>query len=60
MKLLDRTTRRVSVTPDGAAYYERCVAILAQVRESGGTAHPAPLDSAGRLRVDARRLSLDR
>ena len=29
VKLLNRTTRRVSVTPDGAAYYERCVAILA-------------------------------
>ncbi len=34
VKLLNRTTRRVSVTPDGAAYYERCVAILAQVRRA--------------------------
>jgi len=34
VKLLNRTTRRVSVTPDGAAYYERCVAILAEVRET--------------------------
>jgi LysR family transcriptional regulator for bpeEF and oprC len=34
VKLLNRTTRRVSVTTDGAAYYPRCVAILAQVHET--------------------------
>src|SRR5690348_18437588 len=34
VKLLNRTTRRVSVTPDGAAYYDRCVLILAEVRET--------------------------
>ena len=35
VKLLNRTTRRVSVTPDGAAYYERCVAILADAMRTG-------------------------
>jgi LysR family transcriptional regulator for bpeEF and oprC len=52
VKLLNRTTRRVSVTPDGAAYYERCVAILAQVRETEESLtqqHTAP---RGRLRVN--------
>lgn len=52
VRLLNRTTRRVSVTPDGAAYYERCVAILSQVREteeSLASHHSAP---RGRLRVD--------
>src|SRR5690242_18854373 len=52
VRLLNRTTRHVSVTPDGAAYYERCVAILAEVREteeSLGKQHAAP---RGRLRVD--------
>jgi len=52
VKLLNRTTRRLSVTPDGAAYYERCVAILSQVRESEELLtqhHTAP---RGRLRVD--------
>ena len=52
VKLLNRTTRRVSVTPDGAAYYERCVAILDGVREaeeSLKSQHAAP---RGRLRVD--------
>jgi DNA-binding transcriptional LysR family regulator len=33
-RLLDRTTRRVSPTEAGLAYYERCIAILAQVEET--------------------------
>jgi DNA-binding transcriptional LysR family regulator len=33
-RLLDRTTRRVSPTEAGLAYYERCVSILAQVEET--------------------------
>ena len=52
VRLLNRTTRRVSVTPDGTAYYERCVAILGLVREteeSLGKQHTTP---RGRLRVD--------
>jgi LysR family transcriptional regulator, regulator for bpeEF and oprC len=52
VKLLNRTTRRVSVTTDGAAYYERCISILAQVRETEESLtrqHAAP---RGRLRVD--------
>src|SRR5450830_1606217 len=34
VRLLNRTTRRISLTPDGAAYYERCVRILAEVDET--------------------------
>src|SRR6202790_3547863 len=52
VRLLNRTTRKVSVTTDGAAYYPRCVAILAQVREteeSLGLRHASP---SGRLRVE--------
>jgi LysR family transcriptional regulator, regulator for bpeEF and oprC len=52
VRLLNRTTRRVSVTPDGAAYYDRCLAILSLVRdteESLGKQHATP---SGRLRVD--------
>jgi DNA-binding transcriptional LysR family regulator len=33
-RLLDRTTRRVTPTEAGRAYYERCVAILAEVEET--------------------------
>src|SRR5688572_18372256 len=32
-RLLNRTTRRVTVTPDGAAYYERAVRLLAEIDE---------------------------
>src|SRR5258708_15807312 len=45
VKLLNRTTRSVSVTTDGAAYYQRCVAILAEVRETEASLaqrHAAP------------------
>jgi LysR family transcriptional regulator, regulator for bpeEF and oprC len=52
VRLLNRTTRRVSVTPDGAAYYERCISILGMVREteeSLGRQHATP---KGHLRVD--------
>ena len=52
VKLLNRTTRRVSVTPDGAAYYERCVAILAQVRETEELLTQQHVTPRGRLRVD--------
>jgi LysR family transcriptional regulator, regulator for bpeEF and oprC len=52
VKLLNRTTRNVSVTPDGAAYYERCVAILAQVRETEELLTHQHSTPRGRLRVD--------
>ncbi len=32
VRLLNRTTRRISLTPDGAAYYDRCSRILATLR----------------------------
>ena len=34
VRLLDRTTRKVSVTEAGTAYYERCLAILADIEET--------------------------
>ncbi|CAN7706055.1 LysR family transcriptional regulator [Caballeronia sp. LjRoot31] len=34
VRLLNRTTRRISLTPDGAAYYDRCSRILADVEDS--------------------------
>lgn len=52
-KLLNRTTRRVSVTPDGAAYYERAAAILAQVREAEEALSQRATAPHGRVRVDA-------
>ena len=52
VKLLIRTTRSVSVTTDGAAYYPRCVAILTQIRETEESLAQRHATPTGRLRVD--------
>lgn len=52
VRLLNRTTRRVSLTPDGAAYYERCVRILADVEEAEASFHDVARGPKGRLRID--------
>ncbi|HUN72426.1 MAG TPA: LysR family transcriptional regulator [Steroidobacteraceae bacterium] len=52
VKLLNRTTRRVNVTPDGAAYYTRAAGILAEVREAEEALSPHSVPR-GRVRVDA-------
>jgi LysR family transcriptional regulator for bpeEF and oprC len=52
VKLLNRTTRKVSVTTDGAVYYPRCVAILAQIRETEESLGRRQASPQGRLRVE--------
>jgi LysR family transcriptional regulator for bpeEF and oprC len=52
VKLLHRTTRSVTVTSDGAAYYERCVRILSDVRDAEESLSRTRLSPSGRLRVD--------
>lgn len=52
VKLLHRTTRQVSVTSDGAAYYERCLRILSDVREAEESLSNNRVSPSGRLRVD--------
>jgi LysR family transcriptional regulator for bpeEF and oprC len=52
-KLLHRTTRNVTVTTDGAAYYERCLRILSDVRDAEESLSRTRLSPSGRLRVDA-------
>src|SRR5277367_3414137 len=52
VKLLNRTTRSVSVTTDGAAYYQRCVDILTQVRETEESLARRHASPGGRLRVE--------
>jgi LysR family transcriptional regulator for bpeEF and oprC len=52
VKLLNRTTRSVSVTTDGAAYYPRCVAILTEIRETEETLAQRHATPQGRLRVE--------
>lgn len=51
-RLLNRTTRRVGVTPDGAAYYERAVALLSDLEELDGQMMRSQARPAGRLRVE--------
>jgi LysR family transcriptional regulator, regulator for bpeEF and oprC len=52
VKLLNRTTRSVNVTTDGAAYYPRCVAILAEIRETEESLAQHHASPQGRLRVE--------
>lgn len=51
-QLLNRTTRRVSVTPDGALYYERASRLLAELDEVEGSLSQQGRAPRGRLRVD--------
>jgi LysR family transcriptional regulator, regulator for bpeEF and oprC len=52
VRLLNRTTRRLSLTDDGAAYYERCQRILSDVAETESALSRARVNPQGRLRVD--------
>jgi DNA-binding transcriptional LysR family regulator len=52
VKLLERTTRRVSVTSDGATYYERTRVLLAELDEIETTLGRAQTAARGLLRVD--------
>jgi len=52
VRLLHRTTRRVGLTADGAAYYERCVRILDDLREADESVSAKHGQAEGRLKVD--------
>ncbi|MGQ7956910.1 LysR family transcriptional regulator [Pseudomonas sp. SP16.1] len=52
VRLLNRTTRRVKVTADGVAYYERVVRLLADMDDAETSLSSASLAPRGRLRVD--------
>lgn len=52
VRLLNRTTRRVTVTPDGAAYYERASRLLSDLDEMEAAMTLAQGKPVGRLRVD--------
>lgn len=51
VRLLNRTTRRQSLTEFGRAYYERCRAILAEVEAADALAADQLAEPRGRLRV---------
>ena len=51
-KLLQRTTRRVNLTPEGAAYFERAIRLIAELEEMDEQATRARIRPSGRIRVD--------
>lgn len=51
-RLLHRTTRRVAPTQDGAAFYEHCARLVADVEETEALFRHSAARPAGRLRVD--------
>jgi DNA-binding transcriptional LysR family regulator len=53
IRLLNRTTRRVTVTPDGSAYYERVVRLLGDLEDIESSVTHAKEKPHGRLRIDA-------
>lgn len=52
VRLLHRTTRRVTVTPDGAAYYERTARLLNELEDIEAGMTNAQASPRGRLRID--------
>lgn len=52
VKLLNRTTRRVSTTNDGTAYYERMARLLEEWQDADSALTSAQTNPRGRLRVD--------
>jgi LysR family transcriptional regulator, regulator for bpeEF and oprC len=52
VRLLARTTRRVGLTEDGGALFDRCRQILADLDEAEQVLTRARLEPSGRLRID--------
>jgi len=52
VKLLHRTTRKLNLTADGAAYYERVLRLLADMDDAETSLSSAAALPRGRLRVD--------
>lgn len=51
-RLLNRTTRKVSPTRDGALFHERCRRLIAEVEEAEGLFRDSASGPSGRLRID--------
>ncbi len=52
VRLINRTTRRMHLTDDGAAYYERCRRILSEIAETESALARTRTKPQGKLRVD--------
>lgn len=51
-RLLERSTRHVRPTPDGQAFYERCVHLLGELDDAEASLRHAASNPRGTLRVD--------
>ena len=51
VRLLNRTTRRTSLTDEGATYYDACTRILAEIDEADATISAGRIEPQGVLRV---------
>ena len=51
-RLLQRTTRRVRLTPDGERFLERCKELLTEAEQLEAMFRPASTGLTGRLRID--------
>jgi DNA-binding transcriptional LysR family regulator len=56
VRLLQRTTRTMRLTDDGAAYLDRCTRVLAELREAEDALRETQVVPSGLLRVTAPRL----
>lgn len=52
VRLLNRTTRKISLTPDGAAYYDHCMRILTDLEDTESSFRAVANIPKGRLRID--------
>ncbi len=51
-RLLERTTRQVKPTPDGSAFYERCVLVLTELDDAEASLRQDASNPRGVLRID--------
>lgn len=56
VRLFQRTTRHLSLTEEGQAYYEHCVRALAELEAAEGELEQGRLEPSGRLRISLPQL----
>ena len=50
-RLLNRTTRTISLTPEGESYYQQCLALIDDANEATDSLHQHTIEPAGELRI---------
>lgn len=52
-RLINRTTRSISITPEGEEYYRRAVRLVAEIEDADDAVRGKKLEPRGQLRVEA-------